>query len=187
MDTEQQYQEALKADLARQREWEIQQEQKYQEAREVDLARQEEWRIEQEQQYQYALEEDRTLQRLWAEEELARQQEQAKNRMGWGTFLIALILSLIADAAEFLTGGTIGWFVGLFVDLILLVMLGFSTAGRKQFKKWIWGPLIEKIPILDAIPFIRVGFLTWSFISSRSKKLQAISRITSTGLAQKAV
>jgi hypothetical protein len=186
MNAEQQYQEALKADLARQREWEIQQEWQYQEAREADLARQEEWRIEQERQYQYALEEDRARQRLWAEES-ARQQEQTKNRMGWGTFLIALILSLIADAAELFTGGTIGWFVGLFVDLTLLAMLGFSTAGRKQFKKWIWGPLIEKIPILDAIPFIRAGFLIWSFVSSRSKKLQTISKIASAGLAQKAV
>jgi hypothetical protein len=162
-------------------------EQQYQEAREADLARQEEWRIQQERQYQYALEEDRARQRLWAEEELARQQEQTKAKMGWGVFLIALILSLIADAAEFFTAGTIGWFVGLFVDLILLAMLGFSTAGRKQFKKWIWGPVIEKIPILAAIPFIRVGFLIWAFISSRSKKLQAISKIASAGLAQKAV
>ncbi len=129
-----------------------------------------------EQQYQYALEEDRARQRLWAEEDLARQQKETKARMGWGVFLVALILSLIADAAELLTAGTLGWFVGLIVDLILLLMLGFSTAGRKQFKKWIWGPAIEKIPILAAIPFIRVGFLIWAFVSSRPKLVSKVQK-----------
>ncbi len=140
-----------------------------------------------EQQYQYALEEDRARQRLWAEEDLAHKQENAQARMGWGIFLIALLLSLIADVVEFFTAGTLGWFVGLFVDLILLAMLGFSKAGKKQFKKWIWGPLIEKIPILSTIPLFRVGFLIWAFVSSRSKTLQAISGAASAGLSKKAV
>jgi O-antigen/teichoic acid export membrane protein len=137
-----------------------------------------------ERQYQYALEEDRARQRLEAEQ-LAQQQEPPK--MGWGIFIIALVLSLIADAAELLTAGTLGWFVGLVVDLILLLMLGFSAAGRKQFKKWIWGPVIEKIPILAAIPFIRVGFLIWSFVSSRSEKFQAVSRVATAAPAKKMV
>ena len=98
-----------------------------------------------EQQYQYALEEDRARQRLEAES-LAQQQGSSQDKMGWGIFIVALILSLIADAVELITAGTLGWFVGLFIDLILLVMLGFSKAGRKQFKKWIWGPLIETVP-----------------------------------------
>lgn len=134
-----------------------------------------------EQQYQYDLERDRARQRQLVEADLARQQLEAPERlpMGWGIFIIALILSLIADAAELLTGGTLGWFVGLFIDLILVVMLGFSKAGRKQFKKWIWGPLIETVPILSAVPFFRVGFLIWSFVSSRSTKLQAISKVAS--------
>lgn len=137
-----------------------------------------------EQQYQYALEEDRARQRLEAES-LAQQQGPSQARMGWGIFIVALFLSLVADAAELLTGGTIGWFVGLFVDLILLAMLGFSVAGRKQFKKWIWGPVIEKVPILSAIPFIRIAFLIWSFASSRSKTLQAVSKVATAGLAKK--
>jgi hypothetical protein len=66
-------------------------------------------------------------------------------------------------------------------------MLGFSAAGRKQFKKWIWGPVIEKIPILAAIPFIRVGFLIWSFVSSRSEKFQAVSRVATAAPAKKMV
>jgi hypothetical protein len=107
--------------------------------------------------------------------------------MGWGIFLIALVLSLIADVVELITAGTLGWFVGLFIDLILLVMLGFSKAGRKQFKKWIWGPLIETIPILSTIPLFRVAFLIWAFASSRSKTLQAVSKVASAGLSKKAV
>lgn len=99
-------------------------------------------------------------------------QKQAK--MGWGIFLIALLLSLLADAIELFTLGTIGWLVGLFIDLILFLMLGFTAAGRKQFKKWVWGPLIEKIPFLNAIPFIRAGFLIWSFVSSRSQLVQKV-------------
>jgi hypothetical protein len=139
-----------------------------------------------EQQYQYALEEDRARQRLEAEN-LAQQQEPPQARMGWGIFLIALILSLIADIVEALTAGTIGWFVGLFIDLILFAMLGFSKAGRKQFKKWIWGPLIEAIPILSTVPFFRAGFLIWAFVSSRSKMLQAVSKVTTGGLAKKVI
>ena len=119
-------------------------------------------------------------------ENLAQKQESPQARMGWGIFLIALILSLIADIVEALTAGTIGWFVGFFIDLILLAILGFSKAGRKQFKKWIWGPLIEKVPILATVPFFRAGFLIWAFASSRSKTLQAVSKVASASLSKKA-
>ena len=139
-----------------------------------------------EQQYQYALEEDRARQRLEAES-LAQQQGSSQDKMGWGIFIVALILSLIADAVELITAGTLGWFVGLFIDLILLVMLGFSKAGRQQFKKWIWGPLIETVPILSAVPLFRVAFLIWAFASSRSKTLRAVSKVASAGLSKKAV
>lgn len=138
-----------------------------------------------EQEYQYALEEDRARQRLEAES-LAQQQGLSQTRMGWGIFLIALVLSLIADIVEVLTAGTIGWLVGLFIDLILFAILGFSKAGRKQFKKWIWGPLIETIPFLSAFPFFRAGFLIWAFVSSRSEKLQVVSKVVSAGLSKKA-
>jgi hypothetical protein len=159
-------------------------EERYQEAREADLARQRQWK-QQERQYQYTLEEDRTRQRQWTEADLARQHGKTEAGMGWGIFLIALLLSLVADAAEFFTLGTFGWFVGLVVDLILMLMLGLSAAGQKQFKKWIWGPAIETIPILSALPFIRVAFLTWSFVSSRSKKLRTAAKIASAGLSKR--
>jgi hypothetical protein len=150
-------------------------EQQYQEVLKADLARQEEWRTQQEQQYQYALEEDRARQRLWTEEELVRQQEQAKNKMGWGIFLTALVLSLIADLAE-MTG--IGIILTFIIDIILGFMLGFSKNARKQWKKWIAGFL--------PIPLVRVALLIWSFISSRSEILQQVSRVRSAGLSRKA-
>lgn len=134
-------------------------------------------------QYYYDLAQVRAQQRLQAEADLAQQELESKEqaKMGWGIFLIAGFLSLVADAAELLTLGTLGWFVGFIIDLILLAMLGISKAGRKQWQKWIWGPLIETIPILAAIPFFRVGFLIWAFVSSRSKTLQGISNIVSSG------
>ena len=135
-------------------------------------------------QYQYALEADRARYQKMREEDSARQQveeEQKQERMGWRIFLIALFLSLIADLAELFTLGTLGWFVGFIIDLLLLAMLGFSKAGRKQWKKWIWGPIIEKVPILATIPLFRAAFLTWSFISSRSTVLQQLSKAASLG------
>jgi len=154
-------------------------EQQSQEALKADLARQEEWRIEQERQYQYALEEDRALQRLWAEES-ARQQEQQreeleKNKISWLTFIPCLILSIIADIVEAGTAGTLGWLFGIFVDIILLLVLGLSRGGRKQFKKWLTAIGLEKIPIIDAIPF-RTFFLVWAFISSRPKLLKTLQK-----------
>lgn len=135
-------------------------------------------------QYYYALKADQARYQKMREEDLARQQteeEQKQERMGWGIFLIALFLSLIADVIELLTVGTLGWFVGFIIDLILLAMLGLSKAGRKQWKKWIWGPIIEKVPILAAVPLFRAAFLTWAFISSRSTILQHLSKAATLG------
>jgi hypothetical protein len=138
--------------------------------------------MEQEDQYQYDLALERMKYEKAQADQADRQAEirkQKESRMGWSVFLIALLLSLIADVVELFTLGTIGWLVGLVIDFILVLILGVSKAGRKQFKKWIWGPLIEKIPIISAIPLFRVGFLIWAFISSRSEKLQAISHVVS--------
>lgn len=135
-------------------------------------------------QYYYDLASDRARYQKMREEDLARQQaeeKQKQERMGWGIFLIALFLSLVADVAELLTAGTLGWFVGFVIDLILLAMLGLSKAGRKQWKKWVWGPVIEKVPILATVPLFRAAFLTWSFISSRSTVLQQLSKTASFG------
>ena len=128
--------------------------------------------------YQQALEQGRARQNLSDEQNAKNEKDQEfeQQKMGWGIFLVALALSLIADIVEFFTLGTLGWFVGLVVDLILLAMLGFSKAGKKQWKKWVWGPIIEKIPILSTLPF-RVAFLIWAFVASRNKKLQKVQKI----------
>lgn len=160
-------------------------EQQYQGAHEADLARQEQWRT-RELEYEAEVKRQQLWYRRQQEEDLARQQEMTQTRMGWGVFLVALILSLIADVVEFFTVGTLGWFVGLIVDLILLAILGFSKAGKKQFKKWVWGPLIEKIPILATVPFFRAAFLIWAFVSSRSKTIQSVSAVATAGFSKKA-
>lgn len=113
------------------------------------------------------------------EEDPKEQAEQEQNQpIGWGVFLVAVAIGLIADAVELFTLGTIGWFVGLFLDFILVFVLLLSEPTRKLWKKWTWGPVIEKIPIINIIPLIRVAFLTWAFISSRSSKLQKLSKLT---------
>lgn len=130
-----------------------------------------------EQQYLYSLEQDRLRYEKTREAELARQQqEQAQKaaRMGWGIFLTAMILSLIADVAE-MTG--VGIILTFIIDIILGFMLGFSKNARKQWKKWIAGFL--------PIPLVRVALLIWSFVSSRSSMLQAVSGMGSAGLKKK--
>lgn len=97
--------------------------------------------------------------------------------MGWGIFLVALLLGLIADLLEIFTFGTFGWLTGLFIDVILFLMLGITKAGRKQFKRWMWGPIIEKIPFLNTLPLIRAGFLVWSFVVSRHPGLKPLAKI----------
>jgi ABC-type tungstate transport system substrate-binding protein len=88
--------------------------------------------------------------------------------MGWGVFLISLVLSLIADLCEI---SIVAAPLVLFIDVILGFILGFSAGARKQWKKWIAGFL--------PIPLVRVALLIWAFVSSRSEKLQAISNIAS--------
>lgn len=126
------------------------------------------------------LEQDRAWHQKMQEESYARQQaEQPQSeKMGWGIFLPALFLCVVADLIDAFTAGTIGWLIGIFVDLLLLLMLGLSGSARKQWKKWLTGLAGESIPIIDALP-LRSGFLLWSFISSRSEKLQEVSRIIS--------
>ena len=124
----------------------------------------------QEQNYQEQLESDRAFSR--AEQE--REDEERKNqpetpaRMGTMFFAILLLLCVVADFFDMITAGTIGWLVGLFVDAFLLLSVGLSKAGRKQFKRILIGVIGETIPIplLAILPF-RSFFLVWSFLKSR--------------------
>lgn len=125
------------------------------------------------------LEAQRNMDDRQTEENPEEQVEQDQNQpIGWDIFLAAAAIGLIADAVELFTLGTIGWFVALFLDFILVFVLLLSEPTRKLWKKWTWGPVIEKFPIINIIPLVRVAFLTWAFISSRSSKLQKFSRLT---------
>ncbi len=101
-----------------------------------------------------------------ATEEKAQEEQERNNKMGWGVFLFSLLLSVIADAIEIFTLGTIGWFTGLGIDFILLITLGFTRAGQKQWKKLVGALFAESIPFVNALP-IRTIMLTWSFLASR--------------------
>ncbi|MBI2676715.1 MAG: hypothetical protein HYX21_02045 [Candidatus Yanofskybacteria bacterium] len=110
-----------------------------------------------------------------ASEEEAKKQQQKKDQMGWLVFIFALLLSIIADLIEIFTVGTIGWLTGLFIDFILFVTLGFTRAGRKQWKKLVSALFIESVPILNILP-LRTILLTWSFIASRPKLMSRIEK-----------
>lgn len=109
-----------------------------------------------------------------AADEKDQKEEQEKNKMGWGVFLLTLPLSIIADTIEIITLGTLGWFIGLGIDFILFLILGFTRAGRKQWKKLISALLAESVPFINVLP-IRTIMLIWSFMASRSKLLEMLS------------
>lgn len=128
--------------------------------------------------YSYQLELARAQQRMLEDEEAARMEEESQKPvpMGWLLFLFMFLITVILDIIDIFTGGTVGWFIGIFGDLLLLAVTGISKAGRKQFKRIIIGLLGDSIPIVAFLP-IRSIFLIWAFMSSRSTKLQAVGQI----------
>ncbi len=127
-------------------------------------------------QQQEQLESDRALYQAKQEREEEEKKNQPQNpeKMGIMFFAILLLLCVIGDLIDIFTGGTIGWFIGLFIDAIVLLATGLSKAGRKQFKRIIIGIIGDSIPILAFLPF-RSIFLTWGFIKSRSSTAQKLS------------
>ncbi len=116
---------------------------------------------------QEQLESDRAISQAESEQEENKEnQPKEPIKMGTMLFAILLLLCVVADFVDILTAGTIGWLVGLFVDAILLLSIGFSKGGRKQFKKIVIGVIGDSIPILAILPF-RSFFLIWSFVQSR--------------------
>lgn len=119
----------------------------------------------QQQNYQEQLEADRAA--TQTEPEQPGQEDLPEPaKMGIMFFAILLILCVIADLVDFFTVGTIGWLIGLFVDAILLLSVGLSKGGRKQFKRIVIGVIGDSIPVLAILPF-RSLFLIWSFVKSR--------------------
>ncbi len=134
--------------------------------------------LEQSQEWQEQIESDRALDRTEADQEEQEKNSQPKEspKMGVMFFSILLILCVTGDLIDILTGGTIGWLVGLFIDGIVLLATGMSKAGRKQFKRIVIGLIGDSIPILSILPF-RSIFLTWGFVKSRSATVQSISSV----------
>ncbi len=132
---------------------------------------------EEEQEYMYQLELARAQQRMFQDEENARMEEESQKPVPMGVifFGILLIICLIADLIDIFTGGTVGWVIGLFVDLILLIFIGISKSGRKQFKRILAGIVGDSIPIVAFLPF-RTVFLIWAFMSSRPKLMAGINK-----------
>ncbi len=118
----------------------------------------------QEEQFQEQLESDRATPQTESPQE--ENQSEAPVKMDTMLFAILLLLCVVADLIDVFTAGTVGWFVGLFVDAILLLALGLSKSGRKQFKRMIIGVIGDSIPVLAFLPF-RSFFLIWSFVKSR--------------------
>ena len=129
-------------------------------------------------QQQEQLESDRALSQTESEqqEKDSENQPETPARMGTMMFAILLLLCVVADIIDILTAGTIGWLVGLFVDAVLLLSIGLSKSGRKQFKRIVIGVIGDSIPILAVLPF-RSIFLIFGFIKSRSTTIQSISSV----------
>lgn len=133
---------------------------------------------EEEQKYLYQLELARAQERMQQDEEAARVKKEESGKpvpMGIIFFAFLLIIVLIVDLLDIFTGGTIGWVVGLFVDFILLILIGISKSGRKQFKRIFVGVIGDSIPIVAFLP-LRSIFLIWAFISSRPKLMSGINK-----------
>ncbi len=118
-------------------------------------------------QQQEQLESDRAVsQNTSAQEKENKNQSKESAKMDTMMFIILLLLCVVADFVDMLTVGTIGWIIGFFVDGILLLTIGLSKGGRKQFKRILVGVVGDSIPILAILPF-RSFFLVWSFVQSR--------------------
>ena len=125
-------------------------------------------RLEQILKQQEQLESDRAVYQNELEQEESKNKPDSSAKMDPMMFAILLLLCVVADFVDILTAGTIGWLVGLFVDAILLLSVGLSKGGRKQFKRMVIGVIGDTIPILAIAPF-RSFFLVWSFVKSREE------------------
>lgn len=124
-------------------------------------------RLEQILEQQEQLESDRAIYQTESEQE-GKNKPEATAKMDTMMFAILLLLCVVADFVDILTAGTIGWLIGLFVDSVLLLSVGLSKGGRKQFKRMVIGVIGDTIPILAVAPF-RSFFLIWSFVKSRQE------------------
>ncbi|MEK7600652.1 MAG: hypothetical protein AAB463_01655 [Patescibacteria group bacterium] len=112
------------------------------------------------------------------EEGLEEEGGEEEKKMGIVSFLFGLtFLALPADAAEFFTGGTLGWLVGLCADILLYVLFSVTSASKSQMRKFLIAAGIEKIPTLPSALPIRSIVLIWMYFSSRDVVRKTVSKV----------
>ncbi len=109
-----------------------------------------------------------------AQTEKEKQKEEQK-KIRLPIFLVILFLCVVGDIIDALTGGTLGWLIGILIDLILVGMTLPIKSLRAQTKDNI-GTIIgaiggETVPFLGFLPF-RTALVIYLFIISRSKLAQ---------------
>ncbi|MEK7583119.1 MAG: hypothetical protein AAB483_01795 [Patescibacteria group bacterium] len=126
--------------------------------------------------YSFQLAQERRRAQLQgAEDQEQKRQEQADQKL----FRSVLKISIILDAIDIVSLGTIGWFIGCIGDLYLYKKTGQSKAGRAQKKKIIIAIVGEKIPIVNILPLrtIMAIFSNPKIMAKIAQRLQTASKI----------
>lgn len=99
-----------------------------------------------------------------------------KQPMGLAFFLPVLGFTVILDLVDAFTAGTIGWLVGIFGDMVLLLVFGMSKGGRKQLRKMLISVLGEKIPVVATLP-LRTVMLVIAYVQSNPKITERLGTV----------
>ncbi len=118
-------------------------------------------------------------------EENAREQE----KIGLLFVTILLLLALTADIVDIITAGTIGWLIGIIVDVIMFIMvIGRIYTTQKTLRFWndrtfqliFYGNAIEFIPVIGSLLPARTAAVIVAFVTSRNKKLATLVNVAQT-------
>lgn len=109
--------------------------------------------------------------RLEAEQEQREPDSTKQPRMmGWGILLFSLFLILIQTGIEWATAGTVGWFIGAPISLILWFILKPYRESMKDARRFLDLTLFwTAIPLVDVLPMDLIGVI-FAFIVSRRKQ-----------------
>lgn len=113
--------------------------------------------------------EEEKKQALAKEQGLPKHEPISKKMFWW-----ILALCAFLDAVDAITGGTIGWFIGIVGDGIILIITWKQKSSKKQFKKMLAAAGAEKIWPLNMLP-VRTPMWIWSYFSSKSKLLSSVA------------
>jgi hypothetical protein len=103
-------------------------------------------------------------------------EENQHDRISIVIFIFLLILCIAADAAELVTGGTIGEIAGIAVDFILFIFFWFrgekagDARGFLERYKGLFAMIgVETIPFLNTLP-VRTIYMIWYQWKGQSQK-----------------